>query len=192
MTTGAFPITGLTANNLPLVTIAFPGEIWSDAKASGAITPGAAVVEVNDPTGSANVHTPGNALKCRVATSSDAADDLFVAMNVVREPDQNVGPSEQGPNEISNTVIADGAYLRRVGSGVLHLGLVVPGVAYKAGDKIGWDADGARPSGVSGSGAWTTAGAADIDDVFRCVKSRKLGASDEYILTLRFRGRSNN
>jgi hypothetical protein len=44
-TVGNYPLTDVAS--LPNVTIAFPGEHWSNRIASGAIVPGEAVVPVN-------------------------------------------------------------------------------------------------------------------------------------------------
>lgn len=177
MTTGTFPLTGV--KDLPNVTIAHPGEVWTNAKASGAITPGEAVVPVSS----------GGKLYCRKAISTDVATQLAVAANVVREPDVNTGPSAKGPNELANENIAQGNWVRRFFSGALHLTLVTPDT-YLPGDLIGWDENGARPTGKTGSGAWAKNAAADIDSVFEVVEWRKYNAQNEGILTVRFVGRS--
>jgi hypothetical protein len=167
---GSFPLTSVT--RLPNVTVAFPGEHWSDRKASETIVPGEAVVPIN------------SGGKLRVATSSDAATQLAIALRTVQIPDVNTGPSALGPNEIMNTAIVTGEYVHCYYSGAFHLSLVTP-AAYVPGDLIGWDADGARPTGKGGTGAWAKNAAADIDSIFEVMEFRPYNASNEGILTVR-------
>ncbi len=172
MEAGSFPLTGTA--DLPNVTVAFPGEHWSNRKASGSVDPGDAVVPVNS----------GGALYMRKATSSDAITQLAIALRPVDVPDVNTGPSALGPNEIRNQQIAQGEYVHAYYSGAFHLTLVVPG-SYSPGDLIGWDADGVRPAGKDGTGAWAVNSAADIDSVFEVMEVREVGEDDEVILTVR-------
>lgn len=175
---GAFALEGVAA--LPNVSVAFPGEHWSDRVAStGGITPGVAIV----PAGSASVR--GHMLM-RTATASDAATQLALALRTVDHPDPN---NVDGPNEIRNTDIAAGEYVHAYYSGGFHLTLVVPDT-YVPGDLVGWDANGARPTGKTGSGAWAKNAAADIDSIFEVLRWRRVNASNEGILTVRFAGRS--
>src|SRR4051794_31970263 len=115
--TGSFPLSDVSG--LPNVTIAFPGEHWSNRRASGAIVPGEAIVPVALADGS---------LGMRVATAGDAAekDRLAIALRTVDHPDVNTGPSSLGPNEIRNSVIPDGEYVHAYYSGVFLLTLIVP------------------------------------------------------------------
>lgn len=172
MTAGAHPLTGV--GSLPNVTVAFPGEHWSDRRASGAITPGEAVVPV----------ASAGHLRMRKATSSDAITQLAIALRPVDVPDPNTGPSALGPNEVRNQALAHGDYVHAYYSGVFHLTLIVPDT-YAPADLIGWDADGARPTGKSGTGAWAKNAAADIDSVFEVIEFRAVNAQNEGILTVR-------
>jgi hypothetical protein len=54
------------------------------------------------------------------------------------------------------------------------------------GDLIGWDADGARPTGKGGTGAWAKNAAADIDSIFEVQEFRPYGnIATEGVLTVR-------
>ena len=170
--TGSFPLTGVA--DLPNVTVAFPGEHWSDRKAHTAITPGEAVVPVNS----------GGKLYMRVAGSGDVITQLAIALRTVDVPDQTTGVGEKTPNAIRNTVIAQHEYVHAYYSGAFHLTLVVPDT-YVPGDLIGWDADGSRPTGKTGTGAWAKNAQADIDSVFEVIEFRPYNASNEGVLTVR-------
>lgn len=188
MTSGSFPLTGV--GHLPHVTVANAPKArhYSHHKASGAITPGAAVYPAYDATGSASVNTPGNARKLRVAVSGDSSKplgQLAIALRCVEVPDQNVGPNQLGPNEVMNQTIVNGDYVHAYYEGDFHLTLVVPDT-YQAGDLLGWDADGVRPTGISGTGAWAKNSAADIDNVLEVIEVRPVNASlNESIVTVR-------
>lgn len=172
-TVGPFPLTGV--GKLPNVTIAFPGEHWSNRYASGDITPGVAVV----PTAS------GGKLYMRQANSSDAALQLAVALRPVDVPDPNTGPTALGPNEIRNQTIPHDTYVHAYYSGGMHLTLVTPAV-YLPGELIGWDADGVRPEGKpEGGGAWAKNASADIDSIFEVMEWREVNTKHEGILTVR-------
>lgn len=172
MSAGTHPLTG--TGDLPNVTVAFPGEHWSDAKASGAITPGEAVI----PTGS------GAVLYVRPVVGGDDGDKrVCIAKRCVETPDVN---NVNGPNEIVNEEIADGEYVHRYNSGVFHLTLVDPRDSYSPGNLIGWDIDGQRPSGKSGSGSWRLSGGdTDVDAVFEVQLVREYGENGEVVLTCR-------
>lgn len=180
---GNFPLTG--TEGLPHVSVAFPGEHWSNRKASGAVLPGSCVVPVNDPAGSASVNTPGNSLKMRVAGAADVIAQAAIALRTVQVPDQNTGPGGQGPNEIMNKEIQNGEYVHAYYSGAFHLTLVTPRNDYVAGMLIGWDADGARPAHIPGVGAWAPNAQADIDSFFEVLEVRPVGSNNEVILTVR-------
>ena len=173
MEAGSFPLTGTA--DLPNVTVAFPGEHWSNRKASGAVTPGEAVV----PEASAG------GLYMRVAQSGDAITQLAIALRPVDVPDANTGPDSLGPNEIRNTPLAQGDYVHAYYSGAFHLTLIDPRRTYAPGQLIGWDADGQRPSGKSGSGSWAPNANADIDSVFEVMEVREVGDDGDVILTVR-------
>lgn len=180
---GSFPLQG--AKKLPNVTVAFPGEHWSNRVASGAtITPGAAVVPVSS----------GGRLAVQNASASDSSLQLAIALRPVDVPDPNTGPTALGPNEVRNQEIAIGDYVHCYYSGAFHLTLVDPRRSYAPGTRLGWDVDGQRPSGKSGAGSWAPNANADIDDVFEVMEVRTVGSSTystsgEVILTVRsFRG----
>lgn len=178
---GSFELTSVA--QLPNAQIAHPGEIWSNRKASGAITPGEAVVPL------ASGSSPDATLVMRTAQSGDAATQLAVALKTIQVPDPNQGPGSMGPTEVMNQPIAHQEYLRAVYSGVLRLTLVTPDT-YVPGDLVGWDANGARPTGKSGSGAWAKDASADIDSVFEVLEWEEVNSSHEGILTVRFVSRS--
>jgi hypothetical protein len=172
-TVGPFPLTGV--GKLPNVTVAFPGEHWSNRYASGDLTPGVAVVPA----------ASGGKLYMRQANSSDAATQLAIALRPVDVPDPNTGPTALGPNEIRNQTIPNNTYVHAYYSGAFHLTLVTP-AQYVPGDLIGWDADGARPEGkAAGTGAWAKNASADIDSIFEVMEWREVNTSHEGILTVR-------
>lgn len=142
MDTGAFPLTGVA--NLPNVTVAFPGEHWSDGKAAETIVPGELVVPINS----------GGKLYWQRAASGTVDPRAAVALRTVQIPDVNTGPSASGPNEIVNQAIVVGEYVHAYHSGAFHLTLVTPAADYGPGDLIGWDPAAARPTGKAGNGAW--------------------------------------
>jgi hypothetical protein len=180
---GDHPLLG--TGRLPNVTVAFPGEVWSNSRANGVIIPGAAVAPVN----------VGGKLRHKQLIVGDTpdADQVGVALRQVEIPDQNVGPASLGPNEIMNQAIADGDWLRRYMTGVLHLTLVEPRADYVPGQKIGWAVAAARPAGkAAGTGAWSNAALLAGTSIFEVHEPyRVYGASNEGILTVRFL-RSNN
>jgi hypothetical protein len=144
---GAFPLTSVA--RLPNVTVSYPGERWSDRKASGVIAPGTAVVPV----------ASGGKLLMRAATADDAVTQMAVASRTIDVPDLNPGSIYQealGPNEIRNLPIQQGDYILALYSGALILTLIVPDT-YVPSDLIGWVPGGAVPTGkpdssVPGSG----------------------------------------
>src|SRR3954471_14747991 len=117
---GAYPLLGVGA--LPNVTIASPGEVWSNHRANGIVIPGAAVAPVN--VGGKRY------LKQLVALDTPNIDQVGVALRQVEIPDVNTGPTALGPNEIVNTAIANADYLRQYMSGALHLTLCEPRADY--------------------------------------------------------------
>lgn len=144
-TTGAHPLTGVA--KLPNVSVAHPGEIWTDRIASEPIVPGEAVM----PT------TVGGKLAVRIAETADlGSPQLALAMRTVDVPDRasdSQYTTSLGPNEIKNLEIAEGDYVMCAYSGVYHLTLVRPR-AWVAGELVTWNPTGARPTGKSGTGSW--------------------------------------
>jgi hypothetical protein len=173
---GSFPLTGTSA--LPHVSVAFPGEHWSDRVASGSIVPGEAVV----PAGSATAR--GN-MVVRKAKSSDAITQLAIALRPVDVPDPNNGPAAEGPNEIRNSAMANGDWVHTYYSGAFTLTLIDPRRTYLPGDLIGWDADGQRPEGIAGEGSWAPNANADIDSFFEVLDVEAVGSKGEAILKVR-------
>lgn len=176
MEAGSFELTGVGA--LPNVTVAFPGEKWSNRKASGSggLVPGVAVVPESSAGG----------LFVRQAQSGDAITQLAIALRPIDVPDVNNGPASLGPNEIRNQTIDEGGYVLCYYSGAFHLTLVDPNRTYEPGDLIGWDADGDRPEGkAEGEGSWAPNANADIDSVFEVMEVREVGENGDVVLTVR-------
>ena len=173
MEAGSFALTGV--GDLPNVSVAFPGEHWSNRKASGSITPGEAIVPA----------ASGAGLVMRTAEAGDAITQLAIALRPVDHPDTNTGPNALGPNEIRNQDMAQGEYVHAYYSGAFHLTLVDPNRTYEPSQLIGWDADGARPEGKDGTGSWAPNANADIDSVFEVMEVREVGDNGEVILTVR-------
>jgi hypothetical protein len=123
----------------------------------------------------------------KTAGASDVATQLAIALRPVDVPDpQNI----LGPNEVRNQNIGAGEYVHAYYSGGFHLTLVVPDT-YVPGELVGWDANGARPTGKTGTGAWAKNSAADIDSIFEVILWREVEETlNEGILTVRFAGRS--
>lgn len=145
---GAFPLTSVA--RLPNVTIAYPGEKWSDRKASGAIDPGCAVVPV----------ASGGKLLMRPVQAGDAVTQMAVAHRTVDVPDINPGSQyveALGPNEISNLPIRDGDYILALYSGGMHFTLINPDT-YNPSDLIGWNPTTPRPLGKPAPASTAAAG----------------------------------
>ena len=170
---GSFPLTSVA--DLPNVTVTFPGEHWSDGKASEGIVPGEAIVPINS----------GGKRYWRVASASDPITQLHIALRTVQNPDPNTGPSSLGPNELMNVEIEQGEYVHAYWTGVFKLTLFVPDT-YVPADLVGWDANGARPTGKGGTGAWAKNAQADIDSVFEVMDFRPVhGSTTEGVLEVR-------
>jgi len=160
-TFGSFQLT--TVANLPNVTVAFPGEHWSDGKAASAIVPGQLVI----PSASAVVATfhQLNMPRTWVVAPSGAVDPrAAVALRTVQIPDTNPGNiyNEQlTPNQIMNRVIPIGEYVHAYRSGSFHLTLCAADSTYQPGDYLGWNPAGTAMAGKpAGSGAWVKTGTA--------------------------------
>lgn len=179
-TPGAYPLTSVA--KLPNVTVAYPGERWSDRKASGLMDPGQAVVPV----------ASAGKLLMRAASASDAVTQMAVATRTIDVPDTNPGSiynEALGPNEIRNLPIQNGDYILAVYSGALHLTLIVPDT-YNPGDLIGWCPNGPRPTGkptTQGIGAWGKMTQAQaVGPLFEVTQFRPTNqAGTEGILTVR-------
>jgi hypothetical protein len=138
---GNFPLTGVA--DLPNVTIAHPGEHWSNRIAKEAVVPtnyGGKLAMQRAAAASAATNVKRMAIATRVIEIPDVASDSGYTASL-------------GPNEIKNRQIADGQYVHAYYSGVFHLTLVVPRV-WAPADLVGWDPAGLRPTGKTGVGAW--------------------------------------
>ncbi len=174
---GAYPLTAVAT--LPNVTIASPGEIWSNNRANGVIIPGAAIVPVNI---GGKLH-----MKQLVALDTPNIDQVGIALRQVEVPDVNNGPGALGPNEIVNQAIANNDYLRRKMTGAVHVTLCEPRADYVPGQVVGWAPAAPRAAGkAAGTGAWSNAGILAGTGIFEVFEYRVFGASNEGILTLRF------
>lgn len=172
--------------NLLNVNVVHPGSKWSDAKASGTVTPGEPVVEI------ASGASPDSTLVLRRAEGSDAVASILLAERVVDIPDPNNGPNSLSPNAVKNQDIPAGEWVMRLYDGTFDLTLVTPDT-YKVGEKVGWDLNGARPSGKSSAheGAWAKDAKADVKSVFKVVRWREINSTThEGILTVQFIGRA--
>jgi hypothetical protein len=174
-TVGSFPLTSVA--KLPNVTIAFPGEHWSNRIAQGAIVPGEAVVPTNY----------GGKLAVTRAGAGASVARMGIALRTIDVPDNATGSiyyDPLGPNEIRNLQIPDGEYVHTYYSGVFHLTLAVPR-AWVPAELVGWNPAGARPTGKAGAGAWDVAGGEDTA-LFEVMEFRPFSADGhEGILTVR-------
>lgn len=194
---GAYPLLGV--GKLANASIAFPGEVWSNRRASGIIIPGSCVKPVNV----AGVPSLAPVAKGdEIVLNGDGVrrEEIGVAMRQIMVPDINPGSQyspQLGPNEIVNIPIASGDWLRNYMSGVLNLTLVKPDATYEAGDIIGWDPDAERPEGkAEGEGAWAKHSddakvIANTDIFVVHMAPQFYGEKGECVLTVRFL-RSNN
>lgn len=179
---GSYELTSV--ENLPNAHVAYPGERWSDAVASGQIIPGQAVVVV------ASGSSPTAREAVRVAEASDVAADILLATRTIDVPDPNSGPNSLGPNEQRNQPIEHGDWVLCQKSGVFILTMVTPDT-YAPGERIGWDVNGTLPSGKKGTGAWAKNANADVKDVFRVRDWVEVNSSThEGYLTVEFVGRT--
>lgn len=145
---GSFQLDAARFALLPNVTVAFPGEHWSDGKATETILPGELVV----PTSS------GGKLYWSRAASGASDPRAAIALRTVQVPDINPGSeysAQLGPNEIMNRAIPAQEYVHAYRSGSFHLTLIKPDSAYAPGQFIDWDPAGTRPTGkAAGTGSW--------------------------------------
>lgn len=151
---GSFQLTSV--GKLPNVTVAYPGEHWSDGKAGVLITPGQLVV----PGGSAVTQTfrSLNSTKIWTVAASGALDPrACLALRPISVPDINPGSEynpQLTPNDISNLAMAVGAYVHTYRSGAFHLTLIVADSSYTPGDLLGWDPAATPQGGKPAVGAW--------------------------------------
>lgn len=170
-TVGEYPLLGV--GKLPNVTVAFPGEHWSNRIAQGAIVPGEAVVEV----------AYGGKLAVRRAVNADPVQLMSIAKRVVEAPDGDGYLPLLGPNEQVNQQIEDGQYVHCYYSGAFHLTLITPR-AWAPGELVEWDDAGARPTGKTGTGSWKLGTSAKA--LFSVMEFRPYSANGlEGILTVR-------
>jgi hypothetical protein len=144
---GSFQLTSVA--KLPNVTVAYPGEHWSDGRAGADIVPGSLVV----PTSSAGIRT------WNVAASGTIDPRATIALRPVSVPDTNPGSEynpQLTPNDIVNLTLAQGSYVHAYRSGAFHLTLIEASSGYAPGNLIGWDPAGSPVAGKSGPGAWLT------------------------------------
>lgn len=145
---GSFQLDAVRYGKLPNVTVAFPGEHWSDGKAVVAIDPGTLVIPTNS----------GGVLGWTIAASGAVDPRSAVALRTVQVPDINPGSeysAQLGPNEIMNLQIPIGQYVHAYRAGAFHLTLQTPD-SYVPGDLIAWDPASSRASGkpAGSGGAW--------------------------------------
>lgn len=181
---GSFPLSGVPAGattQLPNVSVAFPGEHWSDGKAAVPIDPGSCIVPV----------ASGGKLYWQIAAAGAMDPRAAIALRPVMIPDTNLGSpygTALGPNEIMNLVLNPGEYVHSYMSGAFHLTLIKPDNAYVPGDLIGWDPAGARPQGkaqTNGAGSWMR-GVAAANALFTVQEFRPYSTDGkEGILTVR-------
>jgi predicted RecA/RadA family phage recombinase len=173
---GDFPLS--STQNLPNVTVAFPGEHWSDGKASEVIVPGECVVPLS---------SGGKKYWQRAAASGVVDPRASIALRTVQIPDTRSGGAygdQTGPNAIMNTAIKVGEYVHAYRSGAFHLTLFEANT-YVPGDLLAWDPNAVRANNKGGNGAWkktTNPSAAFFEvDEFRT----NPGSTTEGILTVK-------
>lgn len=164
---------------LPNVSVAFPGEHWSDGKASELIVPGELIVPI----------ASGGKKYWEIAASGALDPRACIALRTVQIPDTNRGSvySEAiGPNEIMNTAIQPHEWVHAYRSGAFHLTLIKPDAGYAPSQLLTWDPTAARPTGKGGTGAWTRTGATSSNAFFEVEEFRPLpGTPGEGILTVK-------
>lgn len=184
---------------LPNVTVAHPGERWSDCKAAGPITPGAAICPANFASAAASGRaetTPGNARPLKQVEASDTVDSRQVALalrTIVPPYEQSVTDgtlADDGPNELVNRVIASGEYLIEQKSGAFNLTLVEPRSDYRPSQIIGWNPAATRPAGKRGVsnaevGAWSNTSRKAGTDFLEVLEVLPYGDNGEVLLIVR-------
>lgn len=151
---GSFQLTSV--GKLPNVTVAFPGEHWSDGKAGQVITPGQLII----PGGSAVTQAYRSLTSTKIWTvaGSGALDPrACIALRPISVPDINPGSEfnpQLTPNDIMNLPMPVGAYVHAYRTGAFHLTLVVADSTYTPGDLLGWDPAATPQGGKPAVGAW--------------------------------------
>lgn len=142
---GSFQLTSVA--KLPNVSVAFPGEHWSDGKAAQTIYPGQMVVPINS--GGARYWVP--------AASGALDPRACIALRTISPPDVNPGSeysAQLTPNDIMNLPLSVGSYVHTYRSGAFHLTLIVPDASYGPSDLIGFDPLATPAAGKPAAGAW--------------------------------------
>jgi hypothetical protein len=169
-TAGDFALSAAGVAKLPNVKVTFPGEHWSDLKASEDIVPGELVIPISS----------GGKRYCARAGSADGGDPRSgIALRVVEVPDVNTGPAALGPNEIVNKKILAGEYVHMYRSGGFHLTLYTPDAGYLPAQLLRFDPGGARVAGKGGVGSWTRAGATAANAFLEVIQWRPLSAGSD-------------
>lgn len=161
------------------------GDLDSSKQASGAVEPG----ELVEPVAAvgANSYQAAGAPQGRVAkvagslSSANAYRGMKrygVAMRVIEHSSTFSDPNDANTNVAqSNKTINDGEFVRAAYGGIFLTTLVEAGASasiadtYKPGTALTWDGAATRPTGITGTGAWTPATASDL--VLAEVKSFK-------------------
>lgn len=133
-------------SGLPNVQVAFPGEHWSDGKASEDITPGELIVPVA---------SGGKRVWAR-ATAGNLDPRACIALNPVQHPDSNAGSIYNeglGPNQIVNRTLKAGQWVHAYKSGAFNLTLI-EAHAYVPGDLLTFDPAATPQPGKTSTGAW--------------------------------------
>lgn len=154
---GSFQLTSVA--KLPNVTVAFPGEHWSDGRAepangASAIVPGTLVVPTSS--GGARYWTPISAV------GSAGLAQACVALRPISVPDLNVGSEynpQLTPNDIMNLPLAAGSFVHAYRSGAFHLTLIQANASYVPGALVVFDPSASPVAGKPGPGAWRLAAA---------------------------------
>lgn len=155
---GSFQLTSVA--KLPNVTVAFPGEHWSDGRANpaagSAIVPGTLVVPVNS--GGARYWTPISAV------GSAGLSQACIALRPVSVPDINPGSEynpQLTPNDIMNLPLAANSFVHAYRSGAFHLTLIAANAGYVPGQLVVFDPAATPVGGKPGPGAWRVAAASE-------------------------------
>ena len=149
------------------------GDLLSNMQASGAVEPGE-VVERVSAAGAGSYQaagTPQGRVASIAGTPASATRGLKrygVAMRPIEHSSLFSDPNSSNTNIAqSNTVMADGDYVRVAYSGVILTTLVEQtasasvAATFAPGTLLTYDGSATRPTGITGTGAWTPAAAAD-------------------------------
>lgn len=148
-TYGSFQLTSV--GKLPNVSVAFPGEHWSDGRVSpgvSSIVPGSLVVPV----------ASGGLKYWQVAASGALDPRACIALRPISVPDINPGSEynpQLTPNDIMNLPLASNSFVHTYRSGAFHLTLIKADSSYAPGDLVCWDPAATPVGNKPGPGAWT-------------------------------------